>query len=214
MKNICKVCGKRRTAVFGRVLSAVIAVLALSLAVYILRGTSYALLFLMSAFIHEAGHMVAAKLFNVRRVRLDDVFSLSVRYDFSGSTFFAEAAVSAAGALFNVIACILCFALGKAATLNGVFFVFSNSALAMFNLMPISPLDGFGIITSLMSEIFPPNTVSLIAKTVSVTFSLAFFLLTVYIQLKVGASLSLAVLSVLLCLNIIGKEKGGSGKRT
>lgn len=192
----------KRSTPFKKILSVTVALFALFAVLFVLRGTPYAVLLFSAALIHESGHILTAKLFKVKRVRKSgDIFSLSLKYDFSETSFFTEAAVSAAGAVFNAAACVFCIAFGKGASLNGIFFIFSNAALATFNLIPISPLDGFGIMTCLASEILPPDTVAALSRAVSSVFSFAFFILTVYIQFKVGANLSLALLAAFLLLN-------------
>ena len=169
---------------------------------FTLKGSFYALLVLSAAIIHEAGHILTAKLFGVKRVKsAAGLFSMSLKYDFSKSPYYVESAVGFAGPLFNIAACCICAAFGGCRSLTGVFFVFSNAALALFNLMPISPLDGFGIVGAVFSEIAPPDTVIRVSRVISSLFSFAFFVLTVYIQLKIGANLSLMLLSAFLLLN-------------
>lgn len=202
---------KRKLRISGYIkFFAIAAVGIVCFSAFAMKGASYAFAVLLAALIHEAGHMAAAYVLGVKMVKKRrERFPLSIKYDFSTCSYFKEATVGFAGALSNLITCAVCLIFGCGESLYGTFFIFSNATLALFNLMPISPLDGFGIISATASEVLSPDTVVVISSVVSGLFSFAFFVLTVYIQFKIGANLSLMLLSAFLLLNCFKEKSQG-----
>ena len=182
-------------------------VFALCFLLSVLKGAGYVLLILAAAAIHELGHICAAKLFSVPFSKAKGgLFGLSLKYDFSSCSYLVQVIVSLAGAFFNIVACALTMLLVKEQSYASVFFIFSNICPAVFNLMPISPLDGAGALSSLLSMVTSDvSKAERITGHVSTVFSAAFFLLTVYIQMRVGANLSLMFISVILLWSCVKK---------
>ena len=186
----------------------VVAVLAASF----LNGIEYVLLVGAAAAIHEAGHIIAAKLLKVPSLGGGGTFfGLSLKYDFSTSSFAAEALVSAAGALAGVIACVITLAIKHPPGTYAVFFIFSNLSLALFNLLPVSPLDGSGIVRSLLSMVLSADAAEKASAWISAVFSLSFFVFCIYIPLTVGANLSLMFISVFLLYNALSTVRDVRG---
>lgn len=179
-----------------------------AIAASLLNGIEYVALVALAAAIHESGHILAAKALKVPSAGGGATFfGLSLKYDFSGVPYAKEAAVSAAGALFNVAASLVTVLLVKEAGDHAVFFIFSNLSLALFNLLPISPLDGSGLLTAILCIFLSPRTAYRAAAWTSAVFSVAFFVFTVYVQLKVGANMSLMFISVFLLYNAFANVK-------
>lgn len=169
-----------------------------------MNGVRYVLIVAAAAVIHEAGHVVAAKILKVPSLGGSGTFlGLSLKYDFSSSSFAAEAVVSAAGAVAGIIACVITVAVRHPPGTYAVFFIFSNLSLALFNLLPVSPLDGSGILRALLSSVMSANTAEKVFARISAVFSLSFFVFCIYVQLKVGANLSLMFISVFLLYNAL-----------
>ncbi len=175
-------------------------VLLTALLFFFLKGARYLLLIILSAAIHEAGHIVSALILSVPLVKIKGTFfGVRLKYDFSENSYPVQIAVSCAGAAFNVIAASLTLYFCDNAGTYFIFFAFSNLALAIFNLMPVSGFDGLGILRCflllLVKDAFLADKV---CKRIAALFSFAFFLLTVYIQMRVGASPVLLLLSIFL----------------
>jgi len=186
----------------GTLMKIIVLIVVSALLASILNGFEYILLVAAAAMIHESGHIIAAKALGVPSCGGgSSIFGLSLKYDFSSVSYLREVAVSAAGALFNIIACAVTLLTARAPGTYAIFFVFSNLSLALFNLIPISPLDGAGILGALISIVAPPRISARISAWVSAAFSFLFFVFCIYVQLKVGANLSLMFISVFLLYN-------------
>ncbi len=169
------------------------------LAASAVKGAEYLFIAASAVLIHELGHVVAAKLLHVPLVKgKSSLFGLSLQFDFSAVSYYREAAVSMAGAAANVAAFATVLIIVKEHGTYSVFFLFSNLSLALFNLLPISPLDGSGILKALISSVTAPERAEKICAWTSAVLSLAFFVFCVYVQLRIGANLSLMFMSIFL----------------
>ncbi len=180
----------------------------ISVTLCFLKGTEYLFLILLCASIHEGGHIIIAKLLGVPLVRVKGgPFGIWLKYDFSGKSYLVQIAVSTAGAAFNVACAAMTAFFCRPLGLLSLFFIFSNLALAVFNLMPVSGFDGIGVIRCLLLLLVKePMVADNICNGISAFFSGAFFLLTVYIQMRVGVSLTMLCVSVFLLFNCM-KER-------
>lgn len=192
---------KRMYIIRGIILS--LFVLALT---FLLKGVKFAFLVLGAAALHELGHLVFAKLFRVPLLKVKgSFFGIWLGYDFSGKGYLTQIIVSCAGAAFNVIvACVLLLCVRP--TVETVFFIFSNLALALFNLMPVSRFDGIGVVRCLLLTLTRDACkAERVCLYISRTFSLVFFVFTVYVQMRVGINLPMLAVSVLLLLNSVSE---------
>ncbi len=183
----------------------ILLVIAVLLLMFFLKGTKFALLVLGAAAVHEAGHLVFAKLLGVPLVKAKgSLFGMWLSYDFSNKGYFVQIAVSCAGALFNVI-CAVVFLFCTKGSPEAVFFVFSNLALAVFNLMPVSRFDGMGVFRCLLLTLtHDVCKAERVCRRVSQVFSFLFFIFTVYVQMRVGTNLPMLALSVFLLYSCAG----------
>lgn len=135
---------------------------------------------MISAFLHETGHLTAMLIageipyeiclnaFGVRIVRRN-IVKLSVRQ---------EIIVAAAGPAMNILLCIA--VLIKTGKTDFLFSV--NAVLALFNMLPVEPLDGSRILYNIICIFSAPEAAESVSKKISAAalFPLAaagFFLL-------------------------------------
>ncbi|MBQ7714854.1 MAG: site-2 protease family protein [Clostridia bacterium] len=188
---------------------AIAAALLLFLILSLLRGSEYLMIALIAAAIHESGHLAAAKILSVPRDGGGaGLFGLSLKFDFSAVPYYKEFIVCISGAIFNITACLITVAAVKDAGDHATFFIFTNLSLALFNLLPVSPLDGSGVLRAVLSAFLNVKLAERIVTFVSAGLSLAFFVFCVYVQIKIGVNLSLMMISVFLIHNAFKTVKG------
>ena len=129
----------------------------------------------LSAGIHETGHIIALWLFGnyPRRISLNP-FSLEIIPAHPPSGIFQEISVSFGGAAANLTASGIFLPLGfslKEPFLTAV--AASNTALCIFNLLPLNCLDGGDILMIFATAIFGGKRAVFLCKTVSLCISLA-----------------------------------------
>ncbi len=197
-----------------RISCAVLLPLCLLLLSFFLKGALWAFLVFLAAAIHEGGHIVAAKILGIKLVCCRGrLFHMTIKYDFSKASYLTEVAVSLAGAAANVLACaVTCFIFHKADE-RVMFFIFSNVSLSLFNLMPMSGLDGSGALRSLLALILPLGIACRVTEVASSVFAFAFFILSVIIQLRMGANITLLILSSVLFLTALRELFSVFGKK-
>ncbi len=111
-----------------------------------------AILTIISAFIHELGHLSAIRMQSkgVAKAR-GHITGFRIKKD-SGQSYASSVKALAMGPIFNIAVFTLCLPFSSA--LNGYIRVFGliNLATGVSNLIPIEGYDGFGIIKELMEE--------------------------------------------------------------
>lgn len=148
-------------------------------------------------FLHELGHLAAAKILGIPLVR----FRLSpmggvMSFDFSRSTYGREAAVHFAGPLAGLLSAAVGWLI-----LHDFFFTGISVTLACVNLLPIRGLDGGGILSCLLNRFLSPETAWHIAEICSVGGILLLWTAVLWIELRVTANMGLLAFAVVLLLN-------------
>ncbi|MBQ7379137.1 MAG: M50 family metallopeptidase [Clostridia bacterium] len=153
---------------------------------------------LLAAVIHESGHILAAKLLciNLTHMKLD---ILGARLTTTGKLYSYPALVALciAGPLIN----FLCFGLLFPFSENNLWlseFCLSNLSLGMLNLVPIDGFDGGRILHGLMCKLFPFDIAERISIILSFCSIFLLWLLSVWLLLRTGSSLTLFVFTCCL----------------
>ena len=135
--------------------------------------------------LHEAGHLTAAVCLGIplRRLHLEPG-GAAMTFDFSHAGYLAEAIVHASGPLFGIAAALLFCRMSP--YLSGL-----SLTLSLVNLLPIRGLDGGGLLTSLLSLRFLPDTVWRITEAASGAALLVLWAAILWIELRVGPDLAL-----------------------
>lgn len=111
--------------------------------------------YMLALFLHEMAHLYVAtkRGYNLKQFKLD-MFGMSIELDeevLSRDSF----AINIAGPLLNLGLCVFCMAMYWIFPLSYVYlnvFCFANLSLALFNLLPLYPLDGGKIFKSMISN--------------------------------------------------------------
>lgn len=139
--------------------------------------------------IHEIGHVVAALLVGVtvKSVQLLPFGGVAVIEDHGRLTASREIGIALAGPLQNGIMIVMALGLQQAGYGNQEFlmyFINANAIIALFNLLPILPLDGGKVLQATVSLFLPYYYTLLWSGRVSVAASI---LVIVYALLPLGA---------------------------
>lgn len=134
------------------------------------------------------GHLAAARLVGVPLVSFSvKPIGAALKFDFTGVSYAREAAVHLGGSVLGMLASLLAV-LGGA---GGQFFCGISTVLSAVNLLPITGFDGGGILSCVLSSVLQPDTSARVSRAVSIVFLLLLWAAVLWIELRVGANLSL-----------------------
>ncbi len=153
---------------------------------------------LLAAALHELGHVAAAAALGIelRSLRLD---VLGARLHTTGRlhSYAAETVLCAAGPLANFLTFALSLPFAKTVPF-ALSLCTASLSLGFLNLIPIEGFDGGRMLSALLMRLLPPAPAEALAK--SVCFASVFFLwlISVWLLLRTGTSLSAFVFSCCL----------------
>ena len=161
--------------------------------------TNY-LSFLSAVLVHELGHAVCALLVGLKIKSVDfGAFGIRMNCDYSGVPAVRIISVSAAGPLFGIAASL-------AATSEWLApFSASSLALSVFNLLPVSTLDGGMILKTAADSIMLPDRSYRLCKAFGIASVIFVFALCVRTMLRGEASFPLLACTVyMIFTGVIG----------
>lgn len=128
--------------------------------------------------VHELGHVIAARGFGwrIREVKLLPFGGVAEVEDAGGISAKEEALVAMAGPLQNVWMGVLAWSLGALGIWDGDwgnYVAQANAMIALFNLLPIHPLDGGKLLQALLSCVFNYYRMLQITARISIALSIA-----------------------------------------
>ena len=177
------------------------------LIILILTRSLLSLAALLAAFLHELGHIAAARICEVplRELRLG-IFGASLTLDGGLFSYKSELITAAAGPAVNLCAVLALLPVANRLSRFGICFFTASAFLAILNLLPVADLDGGRILTCILSRFFSPRAVYSVVETLSFLVILSLWSLSVYLLLRLGASLSLFVFSLALFLRTFAQR--------
>ena len=154
--------------------------------------------YLCAATLHELGHVIAAKMLRIdlAQIKLDVI---GARLTTTGRlcSYHSLILLCFAGPLVN----FLCFAPALLEISTNAWlaeFCLSNLSLGVLNLIPIEGFDGGRILHAVLCKIFPLQTAERICGALSFCALLSLWMLSVWLLLRTGSSLTLFVFSCCL----------------
>lgn len=176
----------------------------------VLSSSYYAFIPLISAAIHELGHIVCAKLFGVKLSGFElGIFGARISTESSLCSYSAEIAIAFAGPLCNLICAditAILYSIAKVPSKIVSIFIISSLALGITNLLPIKSFDGGRIFSALLSKVLDISSVETILDITSFLSLFFIWSLSLYLLLRTSASLSLFVFSLSIFSNIFISE--------
>ena len=150
---------------------------------------------------HEAGHIIVAKLVGVPRPELSvNPIGITMHFDFSRVGYLREAAVHAGGPAVGMLGAIISILMfGE----NCITFCGISAVLSVVNLLPIRGFDGGGILSCALSPLFLPDTAEKISRAISLVFLVLLWAAVLWIELRVGANLSLLAFVLFFILKVV-----------
>ena len=178
----------------------------LMLLLLILTRSYLSLAALVAAALHECGHIIAAKLCGIPLVDMKlGIFGATLTTDRALCSYGKEILLASAGPATNLLCFALCSLLHVDCEAIELFCV-ASWALAILNLLPIRELDGGRIVYCALASTFSPSLASRVVGALSFGIIFSLWALSVYLILRLGASLSLFIFSCFLFCKIFIKN--------
>lgn len=172
-----------------------------------LSNSSVSFAALLAAALHELGHILVAKILKTDLGELKlGIFGASLSIESSMTSYKNEMAIAFGGPLANLLCALLTSRFYSAENVFLQGFFICSIFLAALNLLPIIDLDGGRILLCLLSLIVPCYTALRILKICSLVIVFSLWCLSVYLLLRLGASLSLFIFSSALFCKIFIKS--------
>lgn len=175
---------------------AVLMILTLSVA-----SPHYFLPVVLAVALHEGGHVLMARVckIHLRELRLG-IFGAALSPQSSLYSYKKEIMLCLGGPLMNFLSVLVVTAFFD--TPRFEYFKECSMALGLLNLLPILGFDGGRIFTSMLSMLLPPRAVDVLSKALSFLLIFTLWCFSVYLLIKISASLSLFIFSLSLFAKI------------
>ena len=168
----------------------------------ILQPSGIVLSSLGAATLHELGHVLAAVMLGIPMRSLDvGAFGASLRVRGSLIPYPKEFLLCAAGAAMNLLAAAATVAISERRgyfSETGEWFAAVSLMLGILNLMPAEGFDGGRMLAVTLSSFFGPRTSARILSLSTFLSVLILWMLSVYLLLRFGTSLSLFIFTLSL----------------
>ncbi len=183
----------------------------LSLVLYLfLDFSGYTAAFLAAVFFHELSHIAFMHFFGIVIERVTVFpFGVDIRCDMSHLSYFGELCVVLSGSAANLVMFAACFFLARLCTSSLLlFFAFSNLALGIANLIPLSFFDGGRAFRIAVDCLFLPDTAYYIEKYQDAVFGVCFAVFCLFASRLSCFNVSVVVTSLYaLVISLIAKKR-------
>lgn len=169
----------------------------------------------ISVFVHEMGHVVAARLLGVRISRFE-LSMLGARLGICGElSYVGEVLLAAGGPFFGLLFSLTVHLLGG--LFGGIFKEYCSLlslislCLSIFNLLPLPSMDGGRICFCALCSLFGLRLARWISRLLAFLCLFSLWLLSVYLLLRSELGLSMLVFSCIFFAKcfIFGDKSGG-----
>ena len=152
----------------------------------------------LAIFIHEVGHIILAKLFNIEFSECSiGIFGAGLMPRHTHYSYKDEILLAAGGPLINICSAIVVLPF-LSVFYNDflIYFILSSVALALFNIMPIKDLDGGRILYSIICIVKNERIATFLVSLLSFLTLFLLWVFSVYFLLIASSNLSLFIFSV------------------
>ena len=156
---------------------------------------------LAAALVHELGHVIVATLLGAGlKLYRTEISGVSLKYDFTRISPLREAAVCLAGPALGIAVFLISYRNGSTSHFAG-----ASAALSLFNLLPVSYLDGGCPLSAALSMILSPDTVWRISRILSVLFTVLLWCAAVFLMLRTNGDISAFAVSIYLLYRLFSE---------
>jgi len=161
------------------------------------------MLLLFAVLLHECGHILLLILSGGKLKGVSfGICGITLKAEYPPS-YFAKIMISLGGPLAGIICFLLCRNAGKTLAL----FADINLWLSLFNLLPISFLDGGSAIDSCFLMFLPYECANVLSRAISLTTAALLWSVAVYLFLFLNGSASLFLLSLWFFFSLLFHNK-------
>ncbi len=163
-------------------------------------GLPYIFAIFSATLLHEAGHLAAIYLLEGK---VSDVtvrpFGAVINRSENGTSYRGDIIISLSGPLVNIVSFLICMWAGRRGT-----FASASLILALINLIPSKPLDGYCALKAASLSLFSPSASEKICRTVSFVILGAIWIFSVYMIIYANFNLSLLLMvTFLMCETLL-----------
>ena len=168
--------------------------------------TQYFPALLLSISIHELGHILVAKLRHIELSAFNlGIFGAGLVPTGMLFSYTDEILLCLGGPLFNFLSAGLVIHIFKLSFDS--LFVQASFALGALNMLPILGFDGGRILYAILQKHLPQNISKLIMKSLSFTFIFSLWVFSLYVMIRVGASVGVYIFSASMFTRIFLQER-------
>ena len=172
----------------------------------ILSRSCFSLTALLAAALHECGHILASRHCKIKLKQMKlGIFGASLVTEGTLCSYKSEIFLAAAGPLVNIFCFLLCSLVPQKSDILENFKI-ASLFLALLNLLPIKELDGGRIAYCTLASLLSPRVALRVVEGLSFSIIFSLWALSIYLILRLGASLSLFVFSCFLFCKIFLKS--------
>ena len=168
----------------------------------------YTAIIIISAALHEVGHIVFMKAFGVEIYGITILPTGAViRSNAASLPYSREIAVDAGGIIFNLVSSLAALAANLILHDSySLFFYFCGTLLAAVNALPIKTLDGGRIATAILSSRLGVDSAQRYVEAISYISFVALTFASLWLLTVTGCNFSLIVLTVYIFICAYAKE--------
>ena len=153
-----------------------------------------------SSFFHEIGHLLAILVLKQKVDRIEfSLFDIKIKSNYYVS-FSKELIITLSGVAFNFILFLFFIRIIK-------IFALANLFIGIFNLLPVSTLDGGQAINIILNKFISEEKSVIILNILTVIFAIPIFTLGIIVLFNTGYNFSFLLLGVYLFLTPIYNRK-------
>lgn len=169
--------------------------------------TFFSAVTLISAFIHELGHIAAAEICGVEiKGMVLYPFGADIRLGTPLRSYTKDIIIAAAGVVCNAVCVVIAYFFRGNEVAD--MFAITGATLAVTNLMPVSELDGGNILKAILEKCFGEARARSVMSAVSFVTVVIMWAVSVYIFFVLDGNPSLFVIAVSLFVSgFLGERK-------